>query len=69
MSAKLADFYDSLRWEGWVSEVKELTADQTINIVPFLFLKGPPIGQRSRRAVPVAEQYAVQLDMQQQLAE
>ena len=43
MSAKLHDFYDSLRWDDWLSEVKQLTGDQAINIYPFLWAKGAPL--------------------------
>jgi hypothetical protein len=67
MSEKLSEFYDSLRWDDWVSEVKQLSGDQAINIYPFLSAKGPPIKERHRRAVPVAEQWALQLDLQRQL--
>ena len=67
MSAKLRDFYENLRWDGWESEASQLTGDQAINFYPFLFAKGPPLKERSRRAVPVAEQYGLQLDIQRQL--
>ncbi len=67
MSAKLHEFYDSLRWDGWVIEAKQLTGDQAINICPFLFTEGPPIQDRSHCPVPVAEQYTLQLDIQRQL--
>lgn len=67
MTARLRDFYESLRWDGWQAEVSRLTADQAISFYPFLFTKGPPLKERSRRAVPVAEQYGLQLDIQRQL--
>ena len=69
MSGKLSEFSGSLRWRGWQSEVKPLTGDQAISFYPFLFAVGPPLKKRSRRAVPVAEQYDLQLDMQRQLDE
>jgi len=67
MSEKLHNFYGSLRWDGWDAEVKELSGDQAINIYPFLWAKGPPIKERHRGRVPVAEQWALQLDLQRQL--
>ena len=67
VSEKLHEFYDSLRWDEWVVEVKKLTGDQVINIYPFLWAEGPPIKERHRGTVPVAEQYDLQLDMQRQL--
>jgi hypothetical protein len=67
MSDKLKEFYDSWRWEGWVAEVMELSGDQAVGIYPFLCAKGPPIKERHRGPVPVAEQWALQLDLQRQL--
>jgi hypothetical protein len=67
MSDKLQHFYTSLRWEDWVAEVKPLSGDQAINIYPFLCAEGPPIEQRRRLPVPVSEQWALQLHLQQQL--
>ena len=58
---------DSLRWEGWGAEVKQLAGDQAINVYPFLWAKGLPIKERHRGPVPVAEQWALQLDLQRQL--
>jgi len=69
MTLNLREFYESLRWEGWQSEVRQLTGDQAISFYPFLFTKGPPLKDRSRRPVPVAEQYALQLEIQRQLDE
>ena len=40
MSEKLAEFYESLRWDGWQSEARELTGHQMISIYPFLFAEG-----------------------------
>ncbi len=68
MSAKLGEFYSSLRWDGWESEVKKLTGDQAIGVYPFFFIdNGVPIKERYRGLVPVGEQYALQYDMQRQL--
>ena len=45
----------------------QLTGDQAINFFPFLFTEGPPLQERSRRPVPMSEQYGLQLDIQRQL--
>lgn len=68
MSAKLREFSASLRWKGWEAEVAQLSGDQAINFYPFLFTEGPSLERRSRRPVPVAEQYGLQLELQRQLA-
>jgi hypothetical protein len=67
MSGDVTEFYESLRWDGWQTEVRQLTGDQAINFYPFLFAEGPPLKKRSRRPVPVTEQYELQLEMQRQL--
>jgi hypothetical protein len=67
MSGALADFYAPLRWDGWVDEVQPLTGDQVIHIYPFPWAKGPPLKNRNRRPVPIAEQWALQQDLQGQL--
>jgi hypothetical protein len=67
MTESLHVFYQPLRWDGWHLEVSKLTGDQALSIYPFLFTEGPPIKDRSSRAVPVAEQYDLQLDIQRQL--
>src|SRR5262245_4754444 len=67
MSEKLSEFYHSLRWDGWITEAKQLNGDQAINIYPFLWAKGPPVKERHRGVVPVAEQWALQIDLQRQL--
>jgi hypothetical protein len=69
ISARPGEFYESLRWDGWQAEVRRLTGDQAINFVSLLFMKGPPLQERSRRPVPVSEQYALQLDIRRQLDE
>jgi len=67
MSGKLNEFYASLRWDGWAVEVERLSADHVIQILPFLWTKGPPIKARSRRPISVAELWALQLELQQKL--
>jgi hypothetical protein len=67
MSPNLAQFYESMRWDAWPSEVRPLTADQALGIYPFLFTKGSPLQDRFRRPVPMAEQFELQFQIQRQL--
>ncbi|MGL4465196.1 MAG: DUF2625 family protein [Planctomycetia bacterium] len=67
LSDRLAKFYETLRWDGWQTEVEPMTGDQSLSIVPFLFTQGPPLAERSRRPVPTVEHYALQLDLKRQL--
>lgn len=68
MSEKLDQFYETFRWNDWESEVKELTGDQVLSVYPFLWAEGPPIGERDKRPVDVAEYYSLQADIQRQLS-
>jgi hypothetical protein len=67
MTTNILKFYESVRWPNWESEVRKLSGDEAINIYPFLWANGPPIADRSRRAVPVAEIYHLQFDIKGQL--
>ncbi len=55
ITGDVAEFYADLRWPGWQAEAARLRGDQCVSIVPLLWTEGPPIEQRSRRAVPVEE--------------
>jgi hypothetical protein len=67
LSGDLAQFYASSRWPGWEAEVKQISGGQALSIYPFLWAKGPPISERSRRPVPVEEVYGLQQDIARQL--
>lgn len=63
----LTRFYASMRWPGWEREVGALTPAYGIAVYPFLWTAGPPIVARSRRAVPLAELWALEREMAQQV--
>ncbi|WP_216823609.1 DUF2625 domain-containing protein [Niastella vici] len=64
----LEKFYDGLRWTNWRSEVSKLQGDQVFNFYPFLWTKeGKDINKNHRKAVPVEEQYSLNLDLRKQL--
>jgi hypothetical protein len=67
LTADIADFYDTMRWPGWEAEVAALAPTHAIHVVPPLWAEGPPIGERSRRAVPVEELWNLHLQFRQQL--
>jgi len=54
-SGQLATFAADHRWPGWQEEVSALSGAQAFSIMPSLFAQGPPIAERDRRAVPIAE--------------
>jgi Protein of unknown function DUF2625 len=66
MSGDLERFYANSRWTDWRDEIVNLPGDHAICVYPFLWAGGPAIGERSRRAVPVAELWAVQPEIRSQ---
>ena len=52
-------YYEGMRWPGWEEEVQNLGGDQAFHIYLPLFTSGPPVGERSRRPIPIAEMYAL----------
>jgi len=67
LSGDLEQFYEDCRWPNWRDEIAHLPGDRALSILPFLWAEGPPIADRSRRAVPIAELWDLQQDLRQQL--
>lgn len=64
----LDDFYKGYRWTNWKEEVSKLSGDETFNFFPTLWTKeGKDINKVSRKAIPVEEQYNLNLDFRKQL--
>ncbi|KWO11224.1 hypothetical protein WM26_01675 [Burkholderia cepacia] len=61
LGGTLSDFYASMRWPGWQADVQRLTTDQCFSFYPFLWTKEGSVERSSRRAVDVAELYALQI--------
>jgi len=53
----LAKYYETMRWPGWQEELRGVGGDQVIDICPPLMSSGPPIGERLRTAISIAELY------------
>jgi Protein of unknown function DUF2625 len=53
----LGKYYEDVRWSGWQDEASAVRGDQALSIYPFLSCTGPPIAERSRRPVSIAEIY------------
>ncbi len=69
LTGDVRDFYQPVRWDGWEAEVAALEPAQAISVTPFLFANGPPIGERSRRAVPIEELWGLHaVELPRQLA-
>jgi Protein of unknown function DUF2625 len=64
----LDEFYENYRWENWKEDVAKTSGDETFNFFPALWTKeGKDINKASRKAVPVEEQYNLNLDFRKQL--
>lgn len=68
MTAALDEFYADQRWSGWEAEVAAVGGDEGLSVVPFLWADGPPIGERSRRPVPIEELWHLWQSIAAQLA-
>ena len=55
----LAKYYENVRWPGWQEQVREIQGDEAFGIYPFLWCEGPPIADRMRQTIPIAESYAL----------
>ncbi len=53
----LAKYYETMRWPGWRDEVHNLGGNQVIDIFPPLMVDKPPIGERTRSPISIAEYY------------
>lgn len=64
LSGRLAQFYADLRWPEWQAEVAALPGDQCMSFFPFLWSRegAPATSTSTRKPVPVAEQYAFNLE-------
>jgi hypothetical protein len=60
---RLRVFYAGSRWSGWEADVQAIPADQCFNFDPFLWAKEGSVHTSSRKAVGVAEQYALNAEL------
>lgn len=53
----LQKYYEDVRWPGWQEETRTIQGDQALSIYPLLSCSGPPVAERSRGAVSIADIY------------
>jgi len=64
----LDEFYQGYRWTNWMDEVSDLSGDKIFNFFPPLWTKeGKDVNKVSKRAIPIEEQYSLNLDFRKQL--
>ena len=64
----LDKFYEGYRWKNWKDDVSKLPADKVYNFVPALWTKeGKDFDKNSKKAVPVEEQFRLNIYFRKQL--
>lgn len=54
-SGRLSQFYETMRWNGWQDDISALSPDRAIHFYPPLWTQERSTDQSSKKAVPVAE--------------
>lgn len=68
LAGSLTQFYDTLRWPGWKTEVEALRLDEGIHAWPPPSTEeGKDLSEVSRKAVPMAELVSFHHEMARQL--
>jgi hypothetical protein len=67
LEGDLQKFYEGERWREWSTDVAALAGDRAFSIQPPLWAKGPPVEERSRRAVPMVELFNLQFEIRRQM--
>jgi hypothetical protein len=68
-SERTAKFYETMFWNGWENDLKNIRGDQCFSFYPFLWTKeGKDINNVSRKIVAVQEIWGLSQDMKRQLA-
>jgi hypothetical protein len=64
----LAEFYANVRWPGWEAEVEQLHGDKALSLYPQPWsAEGKDVSKASRRPVPAAELWRLNMDVLSQL--
>lgn len=67
-SGDLAKFYEGFRWQGWQSDVENLSGDRGIMFLPPLFTKeGKDIERSFKKDVPLDELFNLAFEYRRQL--
>lgn len=67
LTGDLALYYRDSRWDGWETEIASVSGDQALSIYPFLWCKGGPIQDRSRRPISILEIVNLQLKFRREI--
>ena len=58
LNGDIDQFYGSLRWNNWKTDIQELTGNQVFSFNPFLWtLEGKNIDELSKKAISIEENF------------
>jgi hypothetical protein len=67
LSARLAQFYEDLRWPGWELDVASLPADRCFGFYPYLWTAEGSVEGSHRATIPCTEAFDVKMHIVKQL--
>lgn len=66
LSERLAQFYDTLCWPTWQTDLAQVSGDQCFSFYPFLWTKEGSVTTSRREPAPVQEVYDLKVHLLQQ---
>ena len=67
LQGNIDEFYETMRWNGWEKDAKEVGFDQGILIYPFLWANECIIDKADKKAVPFDELVALNFENEKRL--
>ena len=68
LHGNIRKFYEPFKWQNWPEDTRKINGNQVFHFFPFLWTKYDCIEDLNRKAISVEENYALTLEMQNQLS-
>ena len=68
LHGNIRKFYEPFKWQNWLEDTRKINGNQVFQFFPFLWTKYDCIEDLNRKAISVEENYALTLEMQNQLS-
>ena len=68
LHGNIRKFYEPFKWQNWQEDTGKINGNQVFQFFPFLWTKYDCIEDLNRKAISVEENYALTLEMQNQLS-
>lgn len=69
LNSNLDHFYDGIRWESWKKDMENISTDQCITFMPFLWTKEGDCENSHRGVIPIKEALDMKVDIINQMQE